>query len=246
MELDNLFEKTYNNDESLLFGLEPNTKIYRIMKIEHFYKMLLSKQLLFKKPILWDDPYENFISKEQLGFITDSSTPFYAELNMVYAQCWTYNKECDGMWRNYASIDAGVKIETTVQKLYDSISKNNTNFYIGKVVYKSKNNILEFMENSEFINWLTSNNQQILAEIFCIKREEFSYENEVRAMILDFNSKEDILQVDFNPLELIDKIEFAPKISKASFLENQCRLQSCYKINKEIVFKSDLYNPFGE
>jgi len=35
------------------------------MKINNFLQFMRTKSLIFKRPKLWDDPYEDFISKEK-------------------------------------------------------------------------------------------------------------------------------------------------------------------------------------
>jgi len=239
----NLLDKTYNIKENLLFDITSNTKIYRIIPLKYFLEMLDTKHLLFKKPELWDDPYENFISKE--SFLDENNRTVDFNIDMLYAQCWTYNPECDGMWRNYASLESGVKIETTVELLLEVLKakeEHDTNYYVGKVCYEKQEGIIDFLNDDKFVSWLTSKNHQILAEILCMKRDEFSYEKEVRAMILDFDSKEDILKVEFNPLELINKIEFAPKTSDCEFNCLKDMLITKYRINKSKISRSTLYD----
>jgi hypothetical protein len=242
-KLENLIDKVYNRNEKYLFGLEPESQIFRIMKIENFKTILLNKTLLFKRPELWDDPYENFISKEQLGWY--KGKPYYVDLNMLYAQCWTLNKQCDGMWRSFASLENGIKIKTNTQKLYSILHKTNIdNIFIGKVFYDTKENIKNFIDHPEFLEWLHSMHPQILAEIFLLKRQEFGYENEVRVLIIDFDNTKCNLEIAFDPIELIEEIEFSPKIDKAKFLQEKCKLVNDFGFDENIIKISDLYDPF--
>ena len=179
----NLNKYVVGNDLSL------DTKIYRAIKLDYFYDMVSGKSnswqsfLRFSKPKDWDDPCENalldsiYTKEKDFDSVSDISTYHF------YAYCWTMKNECDGFWRNYASLDNGVIISTTVRKLLQAIIyyipglENTENMlFVGKVEYHDmgglKNEIEKiFKKNKKYY------------ESLLLKREEFDYEREVRVMI---------------------------------------------------------------
>lgn len=235
--------------ENILNGLNPDQKIYRVFSIDRFFELIENRHLVLVKPELWDDPFENFLSKttavnsngEQIGFnIT----------NDFFGQCWTLRKECDGIWRNYASLSNGVRVETTVEKLLKTISKHDPTWkfiscFIGKVEYLSEEEIINFLNNENFMSWVTDTSGKNTARMLLIKRDEFHYEEEVRLLYADRENKDSkkIWTADINPHELFESFCFAPQVST--------HLYEIYKDNlvsrgfdKNIIQKSKLYEPY--
>jgi len=139
---------------------------------------------------------------------------------MVYAQCWTLNQKCDGMWRSFASI-------------------------VSEVLCVSKNEIDEFLHDEDMDQWLRPGKHNPLAQIFLIKREEFSsYEKEVRAIVLDFGNREDTVKLKINPVDFIAKIIFAPKMSEEDFINHECKLVTFYGFDEKIITRLDLYDEY--
>lgn len=238
-------DEIINNLENNLYKKENETKIYHIMKINNFFELMRTKSLIFKRPKLWGDPYEDFISKEK--FVSKNGQEIQYDLDMVYAQCWTFNQECDGMWKSFASIDCGIKIETSISKFYKiMLNRNNVeeNNFIGKVLYVTRSETDEFLYDENMHQWLISGKYNPLAQIFLIKREEFSYEKEVRAIILDSDYKEDTIKLKINPVDFITKIIFAPKMSEEDFISYKCKLAICYGFDEKIITRSDLYDEY--
>lgn len=89
---------------------------------------------------LWDDPFENFILQGR-GRTSNGRTVSFGMRESLFGQCWTLNWESDAMWRIYSPDKNGVKIRTTIKKLFESIynaiptGKRNVSCFIGKVEY---------------------------------------------------------------------------------------------------------------
>ena len=45
----------------LLNGINPNDKIYRIMKYDYFIEWLKNRHLRLTSPAKWEDPFESFL-----------------------------------------------------------------------------------------------------------------------------------------------------------------------------------------
>lgn len=97
-------------------------KVYRTTSLERIIDLLVNKKLTLVKPILWDDPLENLLWNQSYQTLDGRTVDFSALREGVFGQCWTFNEEKDFSWRVYAPDKNGVKIETTVEKLHDSIN----------------------------------------------------------------------------------------------------------------------------
>jgi len=218
-----------------------NTDLYRVMTIDSLFTMLDNNTLQFKRPELWDDPFENFISRYNFG-LNEYGNDIIFDIDMIYAQCWTKNCECDGMWRSFAEIDDGVMIKTTSNKIRTILSINyRNNFYIKDITYIEKNDLLNLIENEEFPSIIMeNNNMHNLVNLFTLKRKEFEYEKEVRIIIQKFQNTTSILTPRINSLNFITEIKFAPETPFERYLYYKYLLES-YGFPSEMIKKSDLY-----
>lgn len=247
-------EKTSGN---YFFDLKESTNIYRYTTVERLFEMFDDKQLVLVKPKLWEDPFENILSKViyndgvhdiSLTGITDT----------YYGQCWTKSKECDGLWRNYTDMgnkpNQGVKITTQTHKLYQYVSDSQNdkfsriNTFIGNVKYDTDNNIIDFFKSLN-IHWITDTSGKNPSKTLYLKRKEFKYENEVR-IIKSVNNNDTlnevkILKVSIDPFDLITSIVFSPKMDDKIYDENRQKLIGRgFDINK--ISKSKLYDSFSK
>lgn len=234
--------------ENILNELDENASVFRFVKIDRLFEIFKTKKIVLVKPWKWDDPFENFLSKtivvnkkkERIGFNLT---------NDFYGQCWTLRDECDGIWRNYSSIENGARIETSAIRLLSSIydltnNESKLSCFIGKVVYETNTNITNML--SDWISQLlTDSTGKEIAKMLLIKREEFSYENEVRLLYSKKESKnKEIAEFKINPLTLISSIMFSPKINPVDFERHKKELiKSGFSENK--ISKSTLYEPYS-
>lgn len=234
--------------ENILNGLDADNVIYRVISIESFFEMIEEKRLVLVRPWKWEDPFEDLLSHtivtnkagDRIGF--DVTRDFFG-------QCWTLKEESDGIWRNYASLTSGVRIQTTAKKLleviYDANDKmSKLSCFIGKVIYKTDSEIRKSI-NDIIDQMFTDSSGKGIAKTLLIKREEFNYEEEVRLLFSDKNKRnENIVSFTIDPLSLIDSVLFAPKTSAYLFTIFKQRLAS-YGFSQEKVAKSKLYEPFS-
>ena len=258
-----------------LVDLTFDTPIYRIFRTERLISTLKEKELYLVKPKFWDDPFENFLFNAR--GVLDDGTPVSFEpiREQFYGQCWSLKEECDGLWRNYTSnscktctIDdfnkrnghspTSAKVKTTVGKLMDAFY-DETNplhsvcYFMGKVRYCKIDDIVNYLKEANVSD--TTNINQVLSLL--IKRESFSYEEEVRLVFSrpspepgrdasaiknpwDYNS--DTFKFRIEPDLLFDEIELNPWIDE----DNCCSIISeINKYYKGDVTKSKLYeHPF--
>lgn len=224
--------------------------IYRIIPIDYILKIIEKKELTLSQTILWEDVYENFLSKTKF-YIRNNMTSIGYSLS-IYGQCWSLKKESDALWRIYSQNKHSVRIKTTINKLYN-VSFNEKNYEkfsthtrnIGQVEYFSK---------SQIINWIKERKaKNIFLNIFdevdslFIKRKEFKHESEVRLIIYKVLKEEDIvyqnqkrfIKLNINPNEIIEEITFDPRLDDDTFFTYKNAIKKMGYGN--IINKSNLY-----
>jgi len=238
---------TYKNEftNANMINLEPDNIIYRFFNKDTFLKTLKEKKLCLVRPIIWADPYENYILSS-IGITPQGKRVGFEKLrNNYYAQCWTIKSECDGLWRNYGKCSNGeaiaIKVKTNVKKLMNDFYDMSNTFYhsdsyfIGKVEYHDNDYFQKIPEKSISLLDVNLTNAP---HALLLKRKAFSYEEEVRLIFrkMETNNPDvfknvknmwddsDKFFVSFDPNTLLDEIEIDPWLSK----------DTCMKITNEI------------
>ncbi len=234
--------------KNILNELDENASIFRFVSIDRLLEIFRTRKIVLVKPRKWDDPFENFLSKATVVNQKNEKVGFNLT-NDFYGQCWTLRDECDGIWRNYSSLENGARIETTAIKLLSSIYDLTNNesklaCFIGKVVYEKDTNIKKML--GDWISqMLTDSTGKEIAKMLLIKREEFSYENEVRLLYSKKESKDnEIEEFNVDPLALINSVMFSPKINLTDYERYKKELIG-YGISENKILKSTLYDPYS-
>ena len=94
------------------------------------------------------------------------------------------------MWRIYSHNKCGVRVATTIKKLFSNFYDNTDKFaslkyLIGSVEYIDRVKIEEFLANTTFTALMLGGQPHKFAKTLCIKRPEFSHEKEVRLIFQD-------------------------------------------------------------
>lgn len=197
-------------------------KIYRVMTIDRLLEMFESKENVLVKPSLWDDPFENFLFNSAV--LQPDGTEYKSILrDRAYAQCWSLNIESDAMWRIYAPEKNGVKIAITIRKLFNSFYKSISDYpgmscFIGKVDYHPRKKLKSLIDDVKK-NGITKGGSLSQAKSLLIKRNAFKHEEEVRLIYLDPRNKSsgNLFRYNFDPLRLIEKITFDPRMSESLY-----------------------------
>jgi len=238
-------------DNNILNRLEREETIYRIFPLKRFIELIKSKQLVLVTPEMWDDPFENFFLKanayDEHGTIVDLSNL----RNAWFGQCWTKNKDTDAMWRIYSPNKDGVRVKTTVGKLFDAIYDKEyeyspLTYFIGQVEYKTKQELESFMKNASFVDMVIGGQNTSLAHLLLIKRDAFLHENEVRLLVNESDSDrakeyKGLYKIPItNITSLIDEVCLDPRLSNEEYEFYQEAIKSL--IGEGIpIEKSDLY-----
>ena len=165
-------------------------KIYRVFSISRFKELITNKELVLVNPKKWDDPFENFFLRANAFDEHGDSVSLGNIARKWYGQCWTFNSESDAMWRIYSHQKDGVRVSTTLRKLFsvlwdDKDQYAGLRYFIGKVSYQPRGEIEKFMKEHSFLDMSIGGQNDRFAKLLCIKRLEFSHEAEVRLLAND-------------------------------------------------------------
>lgn len=193
-------------------------QLYRVFSIERLLELFTKKELVLVKPSAWDDPFENFILNATA--VNEGGRKLTFDIREhIYGQCWSETRESDAMWRIYSPHCTGVKIRTTIGKLYNSLKINEIPhshmLYLGKVDYQyQKDLVLRAQNRLEMQQHLMESGEAGIARTLLFKRREFSHENEVRIICVyeKLIQDEDVFKIAIDPFELIEQIVFDPRI----------------------------------
>lgn len=226
--------------------IDLDEKIYRIFSISRFKELLITKKLVLVNPEKWDDPFENFFLKAN-AIEPDGTLVSLEDISKSwFGQCWTYTKDSDALWRIYSSKKDGIRVTTTIRKLFSQIWDDTDefkflNYFISAVKYKSRSEIESFMNNTSFLNIATGGQNDGFAKLLCIKRNEFSHENEIRVLTFDNNKKgnDGCYEVDIEYQDIFEEICLDPRLEDIEFqnLKNEIKKYS----GSIPITQSDLY-----
>ncbi|MDY6857448.1 MAG: DUF2971 domain-containing protein [Thermodesulfobacteriota bacterium] len=224
--------------------------VYRIIPLDRFFELFETKRNVLVKPLLWDDPYENFILRSKVK-LKSGEVVQYNYHDRIYGQCWTLQASSDAIWRIYSPKKNGIRIRTTIRSLIESLSLHHadltdTKCGIGKVEYKSEKELLR-IANSTF-----DDSGILVSNIFKSllgKRKAFSHEKEVRLLYVDMDDefpKEDLYSYEIDPHNLVDQIMIDPRVTYTDFKNIKDKIKRVTGFEGSILrsllysFKNDL------
>jgi hypothetical protein len=199
--------------------------IYRVLPIKYFRRMITKKELVLVRPTLWRDPFENFFLKCTVTLPTGELGSMKQIHDKWFGICWTKNPNSDAMWRIYSPKEDGVRISTTVRKLFSAIYNLNDRFrtlkyFIGTVRYRERTEIEDFLERTSFMDLAFGGRAHGFARTLCIKRVEFNHEREIRLLFQDVSKRpriRDRLRLRFNYATVLDQVTLDPRLDPSDF-----------------------------
>jgi hypothetical protein len=241
-----------------LSDFELDRFIYRIIPYDRFINNLKNNENVFIRPKLWDDPFENILT------LQTRNRRYVDDKYFIYAQCWTFSKENDLLWRSYSPNKDSVKLRSTPRKMIDSIKnskricsiisdpkviyksngislKEEIEGFIGKVKYLSNKRIIRSLRQAFY-----SDTNSYYEPLF-LKRDAFKNEDELRIGLrysfgyddIQFLLSPDIFNFDIETSDIIDEIVFDPRISDFKFEALKNQIQQYGYSNP--ICKSNLY-----
>jgi|GEM_PF-509365 len=233
-----------------LVNVDTTKKIYRIFSYDRFIQLLESKMNTLVPTRKWDDPLENFLLSCDLTYKEDHISLSDIR-NSWYGQCWTEKEECDGMWHTQTKNDScrTVKVKTTVGTLFEefydfSHEYHVMEFFMGKVEYKKQDEIKRCLEKIGEKEIFSKDNRSHLMSLL-VKREEFSYEHELRLLYCYPKSSPchpPVYSYAVNPNKLFEEVVLDPWTNDKDFTSELNQIRSL-GYNKKVT-RSELYKSF--
>jgi hypothetical protein len=215
---------------------DPNS-LFRILPFQHVVDLFETKTLHFSLPGLWDDPYERLVD--------------YHRQESVFAQCWSQCETSDALWRIYSSNRMGLSIRSTrsrlAQALEDQSSSLSIQYMLLNVDYLRDHDAVAragaLVHDAEAAGNLL---RGVMASLF-VKREAFSHEREVRAVIyahdgLASSGPRTYMRLPVDPHELVEQIVFDPRADPT--FERVCTYYLREHLGYQgLITRSNLYAP---
>lgn len=245
---------TENMIDNLIFLTEDelDKPIYRIFSFKRLEEIFNFSKITLVKPRLWDDPFENFILNS-IGKLPDGREFKIEFRDDFYGQCWSLCKESDAMWRIYSPEKDGVKVKTTVRKLFTPLfiaggeylkpdgKKYNLSSFVGKVKYSNTGALITMLKDEHRMSGkIFDQSGWGQASTFFFKRTAFIHEREIRIIYNGHNNRtSDIFEFDIDPFDVFDEIVFDPRIKEDVYQSMKSRLVG-WGYNKKVI-QSGLY-----
>jgi hypothetical protein len=191
---------------------EQNATLWRYMSFAKFVAMLETGLLRFTRIDQFDDHFEGVWPRRDLetwNKVGPLPAGFTEQMRRtrVAVSCWIHlPHESAGMWRLYAPGTEGVAIKTKFAKLQAVVSgmeKSLPQLLAGaaKVQY------VDHASDSLIANLKDGDSYPNMLAPFMLKHVSYSYENEVRALVVAPHSHEIEPQGVFAPIDLADFVE---------------------------------------
>lgn len=204
--------------DQLLNGVTEDTVIYRVFPFWRALQLVQTHALALVRPRMWDDPFENIVMS---GTVVTPTGPASIEStrDSWYGQCWTTTSESDAMWRIYSGEKTGVRVATTVGKLFAAVCPKPDDWtwmthFIGRVEYLSEREIEDMIGGMTFSGLAMGGGNERFAQTLLFKRDAFRHEQEVRVLFNDVHKaiSDPVALFQFAPGSLIDDLMLDPRL----------------------------------
>ena len=215
-------------DDSML-----DAPIYRFMSRRRLEELCVRKENCLVRPILWDDPFENFLFSA-LGLEADGRRVDFAFRQDFYGQCWTDADESDAMWRIYCGDEDGVRVRCTPRKLLAGLYKPADPFskiccFVVKVTDHSDAELEALHGNANFgRTFAFDGNGAKQCETLLLKRTAFRHESEVRLLYQlprTDEAADDIFRYPLDPFSVFDEVLLDPRLGESASQSNESQLR---------------------
>lgn len=152
------------------------------------------------------------------------------------------------MWRIYSPNKDGVRVATTITRLFSNFYDANDKFaslkyLIGSVEYMERAEIEQFLANTSFTELALGGQPHNFAKTLCIKRPEFLHENEVRVLFQDIENNKGKNRVATFPFDadlILKEVALDPRLTQVEFEKTKSDL---IKLDCNVpIIQSDLYH----
>jgi len=208
-------------------------QVYRYMPVHRLWQVLATRRLYFMRNTKWDDPFEGFLVK-RFG-ASFGGRHSYVNLNShKFFLCCSLIREKDHLWRNYTPNKDGVVVTLNVNALL----KANPSMLCRRIEYPKRSEIDDLIRK---IDKKALPLRRIL-DLFFMKRLAFQDEQEIRFLLQDRTSKDDVVPVSIEIDKIIEGVLFDPRMDKDTFNYHRQFIKDRFGISK--ISHSSLYDPY--
>lgn len=195
--------------------------IYRIFTVPRLRQVFADEALTLVKPEKWKDPFENFLLGSNVRLRCGNLATMDGIRRKLFGQCWTLLRESDALWQIYAPRGNGIRVRTTVRKLWNAffdpkVPFAELNFWMGRMEYLSERRIRTFMASNIAFSVALDSTGQGQALSLLMKRHAFRHEREVRLIYNDTEEKVSggLFRAPTDPLEVFDEMAIDPRMGE--------------------------------
>jgi len=219
-----------------------NQPVYRIISLKRLHEMFEKRVNTLVNPIMWDDPFENFI-KGFKGQLPSGDVVEFAQRHDFYGQCWTHVGASDAMWRIYSSDKQSVRIKVRLKTLVETLAPRAHGIVlVGRVRYLHSDGLLKWAKR--VFRSSDAPDVRLLGRTLLVKRMAFSHEQEVRILYFDSRNEcsRNLFSYRFDPHAFVEEILVDPRLSadQATSLSNEIRAKTGFR---GPIAHSNLYAP---
>lgn len=199
--------------------------LYKHMPLENALRTLENKYLWFADPCEWKDPFEK-------RFLEAKYTQKGKNVNLrwrdkLFCTCMTQTISSEAFWNTYSKGNIGVELRISRSQLLEELSRYEDKYkiFIGRAEYLNTKDITckdlrKIPFNPAVPADLKTNSDEFAARLFLLKRVSFSYENEIRIIIVsDEPSSAKGIELKYlcDNTELIHSVVLDPNIEDYTF-----------------------------
>ena len=180
-------------DHPIFSQPDGESAIWKYMPLSQFLYLLQKRSLWFTRMDLFNDPFEgkkaeviiDLMAKESKYINTEKEKTYFkntmkarqkVDRMSTFINCWSLNDhESMAMWSVYCKDEFSVALKTSYANLVDALPNY---VYIGQVLYQDYTEIEKVNNAFYYLNR---------------KLNAFNYENEIRALIYDYQIEEKII-----------------------------------------------------
>jgi hypothetical protein len=189
-----------------------NWPVYRIISQKRLFEIFSERVNTLVNPVLWDDPFENFIRAIK-GRLPSGEIVEFSQRYDFYGQCWTLLGGTDAMWRIYSSDKQSVRIKVRLKTLVESVAMNAKGIVLaGRVRYLDSAGLLKWAKR--VLHDSRDPDVRLLGKTLLVKRAAFAHENEVRILYLGGNTQGSLFRYRLDPHAFIAEMMVDPRLSE--------------------------------
>ena len=202
-----------------------NQKIlYKHLSLENALRTLKDKSLWFANPATWKDPFEKRFLEAK--YTRNGAEVKFKWKDRVFCTCLTQTITSEAFWNTYSCNEIGIELRLYRKTLLEELSRYDDTYkiFIGKVEYLKTDEIKRGLRNIPFNRTIPQgenlNTDDFAARLFLLKRIAFSYEDEIRIIIVKENATlAKGLNISYNceNTDLVQRIILDPNIGDYTF-----------------------------